>query len=166
MIELPSILTAFRDATGCSAAVWLGADGRAPTRIAASVPAIGILGWTPPLDSGPPVTVDSPGGPVVVSSIPGARLAWLVLGPCPDPLTPIDRGLRFLLPVVSQYLQSSVELEHAANELAERYEEINLLYTITEILGRTVSPEETATTILREVSDTVGARRAAILVHD
>ena len=58
------------------------------------------------------------------------------------------------------------EVEHAANELAERYEEINLLYSISEILGRTVSLEEGAATILREVSETVGARRAAILVHD
>lgn len=166
MIELPTILTAFRDATGCSAAVWLGDAARPPTRIAASVPAVGILGWTPPLDSGPPAIVESPGGPVLVAAIPGPRLAWLVLGPCPHPLTPLDHGLRFLLPVVSQYLQSSVEVEHAANELAERYEEINLLYTITEILGRTVSLEETASTILREVSDTVGARRGSILVHD
>ena len=57
-------------------------------------------------------------------------------------------------------------MEHAANELAERYEEINLLYTITEILGRTVSLEEAAATILKEISETVGARRGSILVHD
>jgi phosphoserine phosphatase RsbU/P len=55
-----------------------------------------------------------------------------------------------------------VEIENAARELAERYEEINLLYTISEILGRTVSLDRAAATILREVSETVGARRAAI----
>ena len=48
----------------------------------------------------------------------------------------------------TQYLQNALEVEHAANELAERYEEINLLYTISEILGRTVSLEEAAATIL------------------
>ena len=74
--------------------------------------------------------------------------------------------MEFLLPVVTQYLQSALEVEHAANELAERYEEINLLYTISEILGRTVSLEEAAKTILSEISETVGARRASILVHD
>lgn len=57
-----------------------------------------------------------------------------------------------------------VEIENAARELAERYEEINLLYTISEILGRTVSLDRAAETILREVSETVGARRGAILV--
>jgi sigma-B regulation protein RsbU (phosphoserine phosphatase) len=56
------------------------------------------------------------------------------------------------------------EIENAARELAERYEEINLLYTISEILGRTVSLDRAAGTILREVSETVGARRGAIYV--
>lgn len=57
-----------------------------------------------------------------------------------------------------------LEIENAARELAERYEEINLLYTISEILGRTVSLDRAAETILREVSETVGARRGAIFV--
>ena len=56
------------------------------------------------------------------------------------------------------------EIENAARELAERYEEINLLYTISDILGRTVSLDKAAETILREVSETVGARRGAIYV--
>ncbi|MEO8946649.1 MAG: GAF domain-containing SpoIIE family protein phosphatase [Gemmatimonadaceae bacterium] len=56
------------------------------------------------------------------------------------------------------------EIENAARELAERYEEINLLYTISDILGRTVSLDRAAATILREVSETVGARRGAIFV--
>ena len=166
MTELCEVLTAFRDATRCSAAVWAQEDGRLPTRIASSVPAVGILGWTPPLDDGPPRKVTSPGGAVIVSTLTGARRAWLVVGPCTEREEALDSYLRFLLPVISQYLQSGLEVEHAANELAERYEEINLLYTITEILGRTVSLEEAAATILREISETVGARRGSILVHD
>ncbi|MDQ2891350.1 MAG: SpoIIE family protein phosphatase [Gemmatimonadota bacterium] len=55
-----------------------------------------------------------------------------------------------------------LEIENAARELAERYEEINLLYTISEILGRTVSLERAAETILKEVSETVGAGRGVI----
>ena len=104
----------------------------------------------------------------MVASLPGARRAWLVVGPCAgeNGADQIEAYLRFLLPVISQYLSSGLEVEHAANELAERYEEINLLYTITEILGRTLSLEEAAATILREISETVGARRGSILVHD
>jgi sigma-B regulation protein RsbU (phosphoserine phosphatase) len=37
---------------------------------------------------------------------------------------------------------------------------------MTEILGRAVTLEETAATILNELSETVGARRASLLVHD
>lgn len=59
-----------------------------------------------------------------------------------------------------------IEIENAARELAERYEEINLLYTISEILGRTVALEEASATILREVSETVGARRGAIMIRE
>jgi sigma-B regulation protein RsbU (phosphoserine phosphatase) len=105
-------------------------------------------------------------GRLVVVPIAGPRPAWLVLGPCPIERREIDSYLKFLRPVVAQYLQNTLEVEHAANELAERYEEINLLYSISEILGRTVSLDEGAATILREVSETVGARRASILVHD
>jgi sigma-B regulation protein RsbU (phosphoserine phosphatase) len=166
MNDLQTVLTSFRDATGCSAAIWLEEEGRPPARVAASVPAVGVLGWTPPFDSGPPHTVRSPSGPVIVSTIPGPRRAWLIVGPSRAADAPLENYLRFLLPVVTQYLQSALEVEHAANELAERYEEINLLYTITEILGRTVSLEEAAATILKEISETVGARRGSILVHD
>jgi sigma-B regulation protein RsbU (phosphoserine phosphatase) len=53
-----------------------------------------------------------------------------------------------------------------AEELAGRYEEIDLLYAISEILGRTVRLEEAAQIIVREVSAVVGARRASIMVYD
>jgi sigma-B regulation protein RsbU (phosphoserine phosphatase) len=65
------------------------------------------------------------------------------------------------------------ELERARNEirltadaLAESWEEINLLYSIGEILGRTVKLEDAASTILSEVSETVGADLGAIYVYD
>lgn len=58
------------------------------------------------------------------------------------------------------------EAELAAEELAERYEEINLLYAIGEIIGRTVSLEDAAAIILKEIAETVGARRGVIAVHD
>ena len=58
------------------------------------------------------------------------------------------------------------ELRLTANALAESWEEINLLYSIGEILGRTVKLEDAAATILAEISDTVGADLGAIYVHD
>ena len=58
------------------------------------------------------------------------------------------------------------EAQLAAQQLAESWEEINLLYTIGEILGRTVHLDDAAQTILTEVSETVGASRAVIYVYD
>src|SRR5215470_13787558 len=166
MTDLEAVLTGFRDATTCAASVWLADGARPPRRIATAVPAVGSIGWTPPLTGNEAVTVESPAGPVFLVPVPGQRRAWLAVGPSRAPNVSLEASARFLLPVVAQSLQSALEVEHAANELAERYEEINLLYTITEILGRTVSLEEATKTILSEVSETVGARRASVLVAD
>lgn len=58
------------------------------------------------------------------------------------------------------------EARLAARELAERYEEINLLYSISEILGAVVNLPDAANNILTEVAETLGGRRASIWVHD
>ena len=167
MIELDGVLEAFREATGCHAAVWKqDAEGKPLVRLAA-----GSADAPPPdgrrlAEGGALVPLTTPHGEALAARIPGPRRAWVVAGPCAESGRSLASYLKFLLPVVSQYLQSALEVEHAANELAERYEEINLLYTISEILGRTVRLEETAATILTEISETVGARKASILVYD
>ena len=167
MSELSEVFAAFYEATGCAAVVWRR-EGAAPA------PLKYVAGTSradaPPeewLPSGS-IVRDEPTerGRILIVPVTGRRSAWIVLGPCPIERQELDRYLKFLRPVVSQYLQNTLEVEHAANELAERYEEINLLYSISEILGRTVSLEEGAATILKEVSETVGAHRGSILVHD
>src|SRR5262245_35621643 len=166
MSDLARVLAAFHDATQCDAGVWLQPKtGDAPPVLEASTE------HAPGLTSFPSATdgrraISTRAGDVIVAAVVGPRRAWLALGPCHTPGVDLHGFMSFLLPVVAQYLQSALEVEHAANELAERYEEINLLYTISEILGRTVSLEEAARTILTEISETVGARRASILVHD
>ena len=166
MTDLTSVLTGFKGLVGLDAAVWSQGSG-------------GNVTWEAATNRAPPpsafpsiadgaVPHESAEGPSLIAAIPGPRRAWLVIGPAPaaTSLDLLRSHLRFLLPIVSQFLQSALEVEHAANELAERYEEINLLYTISEILGRTVALEEAARTILSEISETVGARKAAVLVHD
>lgn len=71
-----------------------------------------------------------------------------------------------LLPTLSALLESDLHRVKVGEELASRYEEIDLLYTITEILGSTVRLDEAAQVIVREVAGVVGARRASIMVHD
>ena len=58
------------------------------------------------------------------------------------------------------------EIRLTAKALAESWEEINLLYSIGEILGRTVNLDDAAGTILTEISETVAADLGAIYVHD
>ncbi|HXG45433.1 MAG TPA: GAF domain-containing SpoIIE family protein phosphatase [Gemmatimonadales bacterium] len=106
----------------------------------------------------------TPTGSVWLGAVPGATGFWVEISGVDE-----DRA-RELWPRVGSVLGAlfAAERETAAltDELAGRYEEIDLLYTISEILGRTVRLEEAAQTIVREVADVVGARRASIMVHD
>jgi len=162
--ELEAVLMAFREGTHCEAAVWGSSDGRStPTIIARSSPKVQM----------PDVLPDEPGqsvptnfGTQLVTRVPSVKKIWLTVGPCDPSFSPEERHIKLLMPVVTQFTQAALEVEHAATELAERYEEINLLYTIGEILGRTVTLEDAAQTILTEISETVCARVASILVHD
>ncbi len=63
-------------------------------------------------------------------------------------------------------LEAERETELLAGELAHRYEEINLLYSIAETLGRTVSLTEACEIIVAEVAGVVGAGRGSIFVYD
>jgi hypothetical protein len=72
----------------------------------------------------------------------------------------------FLAGAVEQVLAHEEEAKSAAHELSERYEEINLLYSISEILASFLSMEKATTRILEEVADVLGARRAALWVAD
>jgi phosphoserine phosphatase RsbU/P len=71
---------------------------------------------------------------------------------------------QFLAQALSQVLHHEREARSAARELTERYEEINLLYFISEILASVLSVPDAATRILTEVADVLGARRASLWV--
>jgi sigma-B regulation protein RsbU (phosphoserine phosphatase) len=68
--------------------------------------------------------------------------------------------------IVGAVLASEREAAQVAAELSDRYEEIDLIYTISDILGRTIRLEDAAQHILTEVSNVVRARRATLLVLD
>lgn len=72
----------------------------------------------------------------------------------------------FLARTLSQVLHQEREARSAARELTERYEEINLLYFISEILASVLSVPDAATRILSEVADVLGARRASLWVYN
>ncbi|MBA2708456.1 MAG: SpoIIE family protein phosphatase [Gemmatimonadaceae bacterium] len=165
MKELEAVLIAYKESTRCDAAVWSArAGGTSLEPVARSSSRLGPPEELPPSSSTRPIITN--GGRMIVVSVPGVKRTWVAVAPCDSGTQPAENQLRMVLPFVAQLMRGAEEVEHAALELAERYEEINLLYTIGEILGRTVTLEDAAATILTEISETVGARHASILVHE
>ena len=167
MTDLEKLVQAFITASGCDAVVWAREGETGPLKVEAgraSIAAPAVVELLPP--GGPPARVESEGGALYVAAIAGPRRAWVGVGPCRDSSVDASRFVAFLAVLVANLHRARLEVEHAAFELAERYEEINLLYTTSEIFGRTVSLEEAAARILEEIADTVGAGRGALLVHD
>ncbi len=126
-------------------------------------------GWTPPLDGAlaplPPADcreLQTPEGPAWFAPVREADGLWLEIGSGGKPARPLDPAA--LAEIVGVLLASERETAQVAAELSERYEEIDLIYTISEILGHTIRLDEAAQRILREVSTVVGARRATLVV--
>ena len=120
-------------------------------------------GWSLPLPGGPGLVV-TPAGPAWLEPMPGASGFWLEIAS--DRPEDLGQAAPRVLPIVAALLEAERQRALVAEELAGRYEEIDLLYAISEILGRTVRLEEAAQIIIREVSAVVGARRASIMVYD
>jgi phosphoserine phosphatase RsbU/P len=70
--------------------------------------------------------------------------------------------LRSTLESLYQYAE---EIRFFTYEVSERYEEINLLYSISETLGSVLRLRDAARLILAEVCDVMGALRGSLWVH-
>lgn len=73
---------------------------------------------------------------------------------------------RHMLPIIEALLEAQRTVGAVTNELAARYEEIDLLYSIGQLLGQKHAVEEVAANILREVCAVIGARRAGLRIYD
>ena len=126
----------------------------------------------------------------VLRAVEGGDPGWQLPVPAGAGLVPTPDGERWLGPIapgttfwvetaagsptraaalqtlLGQFLRVEREVTHLSDELATRYEEIDLLYTISEMVGHTVRLEVAAETIVRAVSDVVGSGRASIAVFD
>ena len=67
---------------------------------------------------------------------------------------------------LERVLELSQEVRFFTYELSERYEEINLLYSISETLGSLLRLDDAARVILGEVCDVLGARRGSLWVFE
>src|SRR5207249_8586814 len=114
--------------------------------------------------------VDTPDGSARLEPIPETEGLWLEIangGPS-KPLTPgaSPGTAEELAQIVGSVLAAERDAVQVAAELSERYEEIDLIYTISEILGHTIRLDEAAQRIVSEVANVVGARRASLFVYD
>lgn len=85
---------------------------------------------------------------------------WSRNGTDPDGVADLVAG------ALVRALDSAHEIRFFTFELSERYEEINLLYSISETLGSILRLDDAARVILGEVCDVMGARRGSIWVHE
>ncbi|HEY7192981.1 MAG TPA: SpoIIE family protein phosphatase [Gemmatimonadales bacterium] len=113
--------------------------------------------WTPTPNGGG--RLQTPDGPAWFQAIPRVDDTWLEVKGS-------EAAAAELAEVIGAVMQAEEETGQVAAELSGRYEEIDLIYTISEILGHTIRLDEAANRILREVSAVVRARRATLLVHD
>jgi phosphoserine phosphatase RsbU/P len=120
-------------------------------------------GWSPTIPRVPGL-VPTPSGSVWLAPVGTIEGFWLEVDAGGEEASraAADR----VVPIVSAVLESERQRGFMAEELASRYQEIDLLYAISEILGQTVRLEEATRTIVREVSTVVGAKRASIMVVD
>lgn len=79
---------------------------------------------------------------------------------------PPDAVAGVLAASLDRALEADREVRFFTFELSERYEEINLLYSISEILGSILHLDDAARVILGEVCSVMGARRGSLWVHD
>jgi len=68
--------------------------------------------------------------------------------------------------VLERAFEFAQEIRFFTFELSERYEEINLLYSISETLGSLIPLPEAAQAIMGEVCDVLGARRGSLWVYE
>lgn len=162
MSGLAALLAAFREATGCAAAVWQPRGDGALALLAGDVPLPddGARALLPAA----PFHATFPGGTLVLPLGSPAR-GWVAVQGGGSPAA-AERWARFLAPVCTQWLRREDLEGRTARELAERYEEIDLLHTTAEILGHSVRADETAARILLAISEAVAARAGVVWLHD
>jgi phosphoserine phosphatase RsbU/P len=149
---------------GLDLRLWKAVPGGETADLWAGPPA--PQGWTPGR-LGPRGERETPEGPSWWEPLPEPPGSWLELRGAGGKAPPdAARRARDLLPAVQHVLTAEQDTSRLAGELRSRYEEIDLLYSISETLGQTIRLEEAASKILRDVAAVVRAQRASLFVLD
>ena len=140
------VLDEFRTGLGLDLHLWLGIDEASSTHLYpgrdGEKPYAGTLRLPVPTREGPGMTLE-------------------VRGTVDEVACAAARALRTTLEHLLEYAE---EVRFFTYEVSERYEEINLLYSISETLGSLLSLDAAARLILTEVCDVMAARRGSLWV--
>lgn len=159
MSELHGVLGAFREATGRAAAVWELTDEPSRAQLVATT-SDAFAARTKAGAASNDVQTWAQSMRLTAHQIATAESpCWLFTDGHGTPSA--DYFFGRLVSIVRRIVR---ERDGATRELAERYEEISLLYTISELLGSSASVDAVAGTLLRELAITIGAPRAAFLI--
>lgn len=143
-------LDEFRDAFGLQVLLWRRTPGKPPSLV------------YPDSDGAHPAPAPLASRRTLVPR-DGPPLELEVRG---EPGAPVEAVLRTLSSTLEQTWDFAQEIRFFTYEVSERYEEINLLYSISETLGSILDLDDAARIILQEVCDVLGARRGSLWVHD
>jgi len=77
----------------------------------------------------------------------------------------LDAVATVLARSIERGYEAAREMRFFTVELSERYEEIHLLYSISETLGSILHMDDAARVILREVCDVMGAKRGSLWLY-
>jgi len=162
LTRLDRLLSALERLWGASLRVWRY-EGRTPHPFGTAQD-----GALPRPPEGPPAdrSFSTPDGPAWLEPVPDAEGVWLEVRDGQQRGAGDGAVRQALAQIVGSVVASEREAVQVAAELSGRYEEIDLIYTISDILGHTLGLEDAAQRILAEVSPVVRARRATLLVLD
>jgi phosphoserine phosphatase RsbU/P len=142
------VLEEFRQGFRLDAHLWMARSGEEPAHL-----------FPPGGDDTVPLTSS------ILLEVParnGSDLLLEVRGRGDEVARTAANALRTALEQLYDY---SEEVRFFTYEVSERYEEINLLYFISETLGSLLSLRDASRIILAEVCDVMGARRGSLWVH-
>ncbi|MFW5905129.1 MAG: PP2C family protein-serine/threonine phosphatase, partial [bacterium] len=125
-----------------------------------------------PREEGAPHLLFPPGGQAtaprpdaILLEVPSRNGGDLTLEVRTSPTETVRAAANALRTTLEQLYEYSEEVRFFTYEVSERYEEINLLYSISETLGSLLQLRDAARLILAEVCDVMGARRGSLWVY-
>jgi phosphoserine phosphatase RsbU/P len=91
--------------------------------------------------------------------------ALLELEVLDSPRAPAGAVAALLARILERAYEAAREMRFFTQELSDRYEEIHLLYSISETLGSILHMDDAARVILQEVCDVMGALRGSLWIY-